>query len=129
MTSALLPSPLLEPRRCAALDLVPDDPASAHLRAGLQPASSYSSDSVRFRLNALTAPLLRLLLTVLAALPDSAAVRADAAAFASGHHQLLSRLMSDAAGAGEWGCWVALGWGGGLAAEGSQHVSDVEGWR
>ncbi|GFR52149.1 hypothetical protein Agub_g14664, partial [Astrephomene gubernaculifera] len=66
--------------RCAALDLVPDDPATS-LRGG----SSVSPDSVRFRLNALAAPLLRMLLTVLAALPDSAAVRADAAAFASTH--------------------------------------------
>ncbi|GLC49201.1 hypothetical protein PLESTB_000193200 [Pleodorina starrii] len=91
--------------RCAALDIVPDDPATAPLRGGLSafPSASVSSDSVRFRLNALTAPLLRLLLTVLAALPDSAAVRADAAAFASAHHKLLCRLMADAAGVGTRG--------------------------
>ncbi|GIL51286.1 hypothetical protein Vafri_7316 [Volvox africanus] len=83
--------------RCAALDVVPDDPVSASLRAGLA-FPSVSSDSVRYRLNALTAPVLRLLLTVLAALPDSPAVRADAAGFASGHNNLLFRLMEDAAG-------------------------------
>lgn len=88
--------------RCAALDLVPDDPATAPLRAGLSfPSVAVATDSVRFRLNALTAPVLRLLLKVVATLPDSTAVRADAAAFAAGHHQLLCRLMGDAAVVGK----------------------------
>ncbi|KAG2487371.1 hypothetical protein HYH03_013942 [Edaphochlamys debaryana] len=86
--------------RCSALDLVPEDPASAPLRGGASAAAAASADSTRSRLNALAAPLLRLLLTLAAALPDSPALRADAAAFASAHHGLLCRLMSDAAGAG-----------------------------
>ncbi|KXZ49324.1 hypothetical protein GPECTOR_22g918 [Gonium pectorale] len=83
--------------RCAALDLVPDDPTTAPLRG---PGAVSSSDNLRYRLAAVAAPLLRLLLTLLAALPDHADARADAAAFAAAHHGLLTRLLSDAAGAG-----------------------------
>ncbi|PNW73920.1 hypothetical protein CHLRE_13g578100v5 [Chlamydomonas reinhardtii] len=89
--------------RCAALDVVPDDPTTSQPRPGLP---GCGADGVRYRLNALAAPLLRLLLTVLAALPDSPAVRADAAAFAAAHHGLLCRAMSDAAAAGSRGGWV-----------------------
>lgn len=77
--------------------MVPDDPTTSQPRPGLP---GCGADGVRYRLNALAAPLLRLLLTVLAALPDSPAVRADAAAFAAAHHGLLCRAMSDAAAAG-----------------------------
>ncbi|KAG2438910.1 hypothetical protein HYH02_010705 [Chlamydomonas schloesseri] len=94
--------------RCSALDVVPDDPTTAQLRPGLSGAagSSATTDGVRYRLNALAAPLLRLLLSVLAALPDSPAVCADAAAFAAAHHGLLCRAMGDAAASGSRGGWV-----------------------
>ncbi len=89
------------PPRCSALDLVPEDPSSAPLRSSALGGEAYL-DTVRYRLGCLAAPLLRLLLTVLAALPDSRHVRKDAAAFAAAHHRLLCRAMADAAGTGGW---------------------------
>lgn len=44
------------------------------------------------------APVLRLVLSVAAALPDSLAVRADVRLFAEAHYRALDRVLRDAAG-------------------------------
>ncbi|MEW5318153.1 MAG: hypothetical protein WDW38_009398 [Sanguina aurantia] len=73
---------------CRALDLEPESIHGNNLTS--------SSDSLRSRLPHVIAPTLRLLLSVLASLPESAAVRNDAAGFVLLHYRVLERLLREA---------------------------------
>lgn len=58
------------------------------------------------------APVLRLVLSVAAALPDSLAVRADVRLFAEAHYRALDRVLRDAAGVKGGSSSVYYGLGG-----------------
>lgn len=73
---------------CRALDLEPESIHGNNLTS--------SSDSLRSRLPHVIAPTLRLLLSVLTSLPESVAVRNDAAGFVLLHYRMLERLLREA---------------------------------
>ena len=52
----------------------------------------------RYRLHHVIAPCLRLVISVTAALPDSAAVRAEARLFVEGHYRALDRVRGGSQG-------------------------------
>lgn len=61
--------------------------------------------SLRQRLHQLLTPLLRLVLAIVTALPNSSAVREQALAFVDAHGRTLTRVLHDAASPGiRWGC-------------------------
>jgi hypothetical protein len=78
---------------CRALDVQPEEP-------GFGPASSGGGAPLRQRLHLVVGPSLRVALAVVTALPASAAVGDQAAAFAEAHARSLARVLRDAASPG-----------------------------
>lgn len=86
----------------------------------LRPDTKGKPMSLRSRVARIVRPALRLLSCVMAALPSSAAVTAEAMDFVGTHHRLLGRLLQEVARGGEaeleQGCLAA-----GEAAKPSSH--------
>ena len=82
------------PRLAASrvLDLLPEEPGFG--------ASGPSGSSLRQRLHQILTPALRLVLALATALPHSAAVREQTAAFVVSHERALARILRDAASSG-----------------------------
>eukprot|EP00798_Chlamydomonas_sp_ICE-L_P006432 gene6432-3061_t len=81
---------------CKALDFEPEDPSMLR--------GNQMTDSLRYRLHHLITPLMRLLHSVVASLPDSTSVKSDACQFVEGHYRMMERQLREAAspGAGAW---------------------------
>jgi len=89
--------PLQHLAGCRALDVEPEDPGSVP-----GPVGSGQMDTLRFRLQHLMAPTLRLVLAIVAPLPESNAVRHDARLFVGAHYRALDRVLREAASPGNF---------------------------
>ncbi|KAL4441042.1 hypothetical protein ABPG77_010473 [Micractinium sp. CCAP 211/92] len=77
--------------QCRAIDLQPEEPGFGQFTGAA---------SLRQRLHQLLTPLLRLVLAIVTALPNSSAVREQARAFVDAHGRTLTRVLHDAASPG-----------------------------
>ncbi|KAL4457392.1 hypothetical protein ABPG75_012257 [Micractinium tetrahymenae] len=77
--------------QCRAIDLQPEEPGFGQYTGAA---------SLRQRLHQLLTPLLRLVLAIVTALPNSSAVREQALSFVDAHARTLTRVLHDAASPG-----------------------------